>query len=486
MKATPLHIGEKIFTGEDQELFAEISRDRNPMHMDPIAARRLITGHQVVHGIHIMLTAIEYWQNEKAAYPGTITCSFNNPVSLGEKIVFTQTAEADGELTIEATVNGLLCTSLTFSPMLEDKPTSTGSEQVTTGSCDDIFISTSLLPLNEAPEFHLGKRYALKLNNTDYSIHFPKCHRYFGKQGFASMAALSYIVGMACPGLHSMFSSLTIALQTATVGEDALRFSVLKYDPRFRLFEIGFSGGTVGVVKAFQRPPPQRQPTVQELSDCVDKGEFTGIRSLIIGGSRGLGEVTAKILAAGGGDVVITYATGIEDARAVKDEIDSAGFSHCQIKKLDLSADLFGGVDIDWNSFDSIYFFATPKIFRKKVEIFEPGLFQDFCKFYVDKFFELCTFVESSICGHKIKVYFPSSVYVEVRPKGMMEYAMAKSAAEILIPEINRSFNNLTILCTRLPRLSTDQTATILKVSTASNVETLLPLIRSMHGGRSG
>ena len=127
MTATRHQIGEKIFTGEDQDLFAEISRDRNPMHMDPIAARRLITGHQVVHGIHIMLTAIEYWQNEKAAYPGMIACSFNNPVSLGEKLVFTQALEADGKFTIEATVNELLCTSFTFSTMLEGKPTSTGS-----------------------------------------------------------------------------------------------------------------------------------------------------------------------------------------------------------------------------------------------------------------------------------------------------------------------------------------------------------------------
>lgn len=481
MIATLRHIGEKIFTVEDQELFAGISCDRNPMHMDPIAARRLITGHQVVHGIHIMLTAIEYLQNETGVYPSTIACSFNNPVSLGEKVVFTQATDAPGELTIEAVVNGLVCTKLTFWTTLEDKLTGTGAEQVKTGSGEDICISTSSLPLNEAPEFHLGKRYALKANSIDLSIHFPRAHRCLGKQGLASAVALSYVVGMVCPGLHSVFSSVTFGLRTATIGDDVLRFSVLKYDPRFRLFEIGFSGGVVGMVKAFLRPPPQIQPTVQELSDSVGRGEFKGTRSLIIGGSRGLGEVTAKLLAAGGGDVVITYATGIDDARAVKNEIDSAGLSRSQIQKLDLSADSFGSIDVDWNTLDAIYFFSTPKIFRKRVEVFEPGLFQEFYDFYVDKFFELCVFVERHVCSHKIKVYFPSSVAVDERPKGLAEYAMAKSAAEILILEINRSFNNLTILSTRLPRLSTDQTATILKVSTASNVETLLPIIRAMH-----
>ena len=43
-------------------------------------------------------------------------------------------------------------------------------------------------------------------------------------------------------------------------------------------------------------------------------GEFANVRALVIGGSRGLGEITAKIIAAGGGDVWITYRRGKEDA----------------------------------------------------------------------------------------------------------------------------------------------------------------------------
>ena len=77
-------------------------------------------------------------------------------------------------------------------------------------------------------------------------------------------------------------------------------------------------------------------------------------------------------------------------------------------------------------------------------------------------------------------MYFPSTVFVEERPKGMAEYAMVKSAAEILVREINRSFLHLRVFTTRLPRLSTDQTAAILKVSAESNVATLLPVIRSL------
>ena len=106
------HIGEKAFSKEDQQLFASVSLDRNPMHMDSIAARRLMTGHQVVHGIHILITAIEYWQNDNNSYPIAISCSFDNPVSVGDQVIFTQNSREENDFTIEATVNGLLCSQI--------------------------------------------------------------------------------------------------------------------------------------------------------------------------------------------------------------------------------------------------------------------------------------------------------------------------------------------------------------------------------------
>ena len=108
------HIGEKTFTSDDQRLFALVSADRNPMHMDPIAARRLLTGRQVVHGIHILITAIEYWKNDDDAFPVSIACDFSNPVSIGDKVVFTQNAQNDNEVTLEAKVNGNLCALVTI------------------------------------------------------------------------------------------------------------------------------------------------------------------------------------------------------------------------------------------------------------------------------------------------------------------------------------------------------------------------------------
>ena len=50
---------QRIFTSDDQLAFAKLSGDYNPLHLDPVLARRLIFGHQVVHGVHALLWSLD-------------------------------------------------------------------------------------------------------------------------------------------------------------------------------------------------------------------------------------------------------------------------------------------------------------------------------------------------------------------------------------------------------------------------------------------
>lgn len=482
MSGTVRYAGRKTFSSDDQELFARVSRDCNPMHMDPVAARRLIAGRQVVHGMHIVLTALENWHCDTVDPLTSIDCTFRNPVSVGDQVDFKQLDEAGQPPIVEASVDGLVCARVSLVRTCQTERAREGGNQVREIPNQDIcFPYVPGRPLDEAPEFFQGKGFRLELDTSDLSAYFPHSLRYLGYNGLASTLALSFIVGMVCPGLHSVFSSFTMHLPAEPAGDKRLRFSLLKYDSRFGLFDISFHGVTEGLIKAFQRPPAIHQPSVLELSHFVGAEEFKGTRSLVIGGSRGLGEVTAKLLAAGGGDTVITYATGAADAEAVEKEINAGTRAQCRVLHLDLSSQRFDPAAIDWNALDGIYYFATPRIFRKKGGIFDARLFREFCDFYVSSFHELCVFLESTLIAGKVKVYFPSTVFIEERPKGMAEYAMAKAAAEVLVQEINRSFGKLTVLCTRLPRLSTDQTASIVKIKTGSNAQALVPVIRSMQ-----
>src|SRR5258706_13144889 len=99
-------IGRRSFTDQDQKLFAAISLDVNPLHMDPLAARRLMTGKQAVHGVHVLLAAVELWRNERNARPTSLKCNFPNLIGVGDGVVFSQTDRNASSTIIEARVNG--------------------------------------------------------------------------------------------------------------------------------------------------------------------------------------------------------------------------------------------------------------------------------------------------------------------------------------------------------------------------------------------
>lgn len=469
----------KVFTDHHQRLFASASLDCNPMHMDPIAARRLINGRCVVHGIHTLLSAIECWRNDDRAIPRIISCSFDNAISVGEKVTFAQHDHAGGTF-IQAIVDGVLCAQVTITTGGMEAPVSLKSSLTLDphNMCSGFDRLSS--PLDEPPDFHSCKSYVINPNDADMSAEFPRAYRYLGQDCFTAICSLSYFVGMVCPGLHSIFSSVSFELVHERGVMCPLIFSVESYDNRARFFDVSFRGRIRGNLRAFSRPPSQEQPSLKEFCAHVTPGEFRGTRSLVVGGSRGLGEVVAKMLAAGGGDVIITYSTGEADAQKIKREIDEAGFSACELMKLDVTADSRTIKNLDCNTLDAVYFFATPRIARKKRGIFSPSLFEEFCEFYVKAFYHLCLYLEANVVSKKIKVYFPSTVFVSERPVGMAEYAMAKAAGEVLIQEINKSFERVSVISTRLPRLATDQTSSLVRKSTESNLATLLPVVRSL------
>ena len=77
-------------------------------------------------------------------------------------------------------------------------------------------------------------------------------------------------------------------------------------------------------------------------------------------------------------------------------------------------------------------------------------------------------------------MFYPSSVYIDARPDGMTEYTMAKAAGEILCADIQSFESSGRILVRRLPRLPTDQTASLLKAETADPISVILPIVREV------
>jgi acyl dehydratase len=470
-------LGVRTFTSDDQQWFASVSHDRNPLHSDPVAARRLLSGRQVVHGIHVLLSALDLVRPRSADAPFALHCEFSNPINVQDQVAFTA-HEEPFRSTVAATVAGLACTHV----VIETRPDAVPKGRLNGDRSTARALVVVDEPFDEPPAALLGRSFVLGEEGAEQlALRFPNAAAWLLPHRLAALGSLSRFVGMVCPGLHSIFSSVrfTLGEQRGSAGE--LTFLVRKYDDRFGLFVVAFDGCIQGELRAFRRPPPRLQPSMRDVAAQVAPREFGGTRSLVIGGSRGLGETVAKILAAGGGDVTISWAVGAEDAKRVAGEINAHAPGSCNVLKLDVSTDAFDRLGLDASSLDAVYFFATPRIFRKKEWVFDRQQFEELFSYYVERFYDLCMWLERERRGGKAMVYMPSSVFVAERPRGMTEYAMAKAAAEILAQDLNRSLNHVSIAWDRLPRLATDQTASVLNVGDDSTLAVLLPVVRRLR-----
>jgi NAD(P)-dependent dehydrogenase (short-subunit alcohol dehydrogenase family) len=289
---------------------------------------------------------------------------------------------------------------------------------------------------------------------------------------------------MVVPGLHSMFLGLDVSLAKDDGAlHEAIDFAVLSLTERFRMVRIGISGpGLSGTLQTMSRLPPARQPGIGRVIDAVNGQEFQNSVALVVGGSRGLGEVAAKLIAAGGGEVVITYWRGEKDAQSVASEITAAGL-RCKAVRFDIQESSSSQLEALNVTPTHLYYFATPPIFQRKSGVFDAARFAEFNTYYVKGFFDVVTSC-AALSRDALRVFYPSSSAIDSRPANMTEYTMSKAAAETLCADLTKFVPGIHVLTRRLPRLATDQTISVVQAKTADSVDVMLAIIREMHGDR--
>jgi hypothetical protein len=192
-----------------------------------------------------------------------------------------------------------------------------------------------------------------------------------------------------------------------------------------------------------------------------------------------LGELVCKIIAAGGGDVTLTYATGREDALRVQEELVGGGTT-CRVISYDSLVSARQQLATLSEAPNQVYYMATPPIFGRRMEPFARERLQRFLSFYVSGFYDLYTETRARF-GKNVAFFYPSSAFLESRPANMTEYAMAKAAGEVLCADLKVFDSPSKIILRRLPRLPTDQTSTLFEDKVADSVAELLPAVRDVH-----
>lgn len=112
------------FSLEDSKRFAMLSGDYNPLHVDPVAARRSPFQQTVAHGVHGLLAALDAWSARQGTLRrlSRVKANFRAPIVEGRCIVVAQTfddgtdvglvIQADGEVVqdiVVGTTDGTEC-----------------------------------------------------------------------------------------------------------------------------------------------------------------------------------------------------------------------------------------------------------------------------------------------------------------------------------------------------------------------------------------
>ena len=460
----------RIFTLADQIAFAELSGDNNPLHVDPVAARRSLFGQPIVHGVRSLMWALDQWLEgrSESVRLDHLQVVFSKPIGLNQEVRFSLVSEQKNRVRIDLLKGDEVAVRMVFEWSVY-KPVS----------------NEAVLPdLPEQHPPHLVNRETIQSCNGFLDLYlqpeiarrlFPNLTRLFCPLQAAILLGMTRLVGAKCPGLHSIFSELK--LTASDTGDlHKIRYAVSEFEDRYGLVLMSVAApGLCGTIKAFIRPPPQAQTAFLDLKKLISNEAFAGQRALVVGGSRGLGEVAAKLLAAGGAEVQLTYRVGKADAQHVVDEIIAGGgrASLCQLDVLQTHDERAGLI-----APTHLYYFASPFISSSEKN-FSSELFKTFCSYYVNGFAGV---VESLQKLGLRNVFYPSTVFIDETPSNFVEYAMAKSAGEILCHAFWKKHPGMYFHCSRLPKMATDQTVSLHSVQNPDPAPIILAALHNFSG----
>lgn len=238
-------IGSKFFSKEEQKNFNINSSDYNPAHIFNLKKNQFNTHKPVVHGINILLTSLELYLQKTKIKSATIDCSFLKPIYLNKIVKFYKYKKNKNENFIEIKSNGSTCAKIFISK----------SEKYAEKRSLKKIKFTILKKKNRLytnPLNLVNKTFKINLDKKKHIQNYPSVKKNFGELFYKSMLAVSFFIGMVCPGKYAIFTSLKFKMRK-NEKKKYLLFNVKHYDSRIHLFNILASGFIKIDIKSFYK-----------------------------------------------------------------------------------------------------------------------------------------------------------------------------------------------------------------------------------------
>jgi acyl dehydratase len=239
----------RVTTPADQERFTAVSGDRNPLHLAVFAGWPGYPDRPVVHGIHTLLWALDsFFAADLAPGPiASLRVRFEKVVHVGDRVraLLERTEAGRFRLNLVRDEERVASIYLTFGApgtacppikrklmILPDQP-----QRMT---FDDLAGFEARIPILP------GLLTAAEL--------FPYAARLLGTTRIAGLVCTSAVVGMICPGLHSLYAGLSLTAVDDAENDDSLDVVVDECDERFLRVKLAIAGaGWAGLLDTLFR-----------------------------------------------------------------------------------------------------------------------------------------------------------------------------------------------------------------------------------------
>lgn len=438
--------------------FAKNSGDFNPLHLDEKYSSRYLFGRRIAHGSLVLSLVLK-------------KTTLSNDIITDLKCLFLKPIYINDFLNFE------IKNYKNFQSIIVKK---SNKEKVI-----DILIAKKNQKLNHQ-KFSL-KRTNLKTEliskireEKDIKKNIGKVKNinlYFKKKNFLTLnknlfyfiLLVSKEIGMNYPGRRSLFLSCRFKLQNTQFKES--NFKILDFDKNLSSLTAEYNFGYYTCETKSLLLPNKKKiiNTDKKLNLSLSKSFFF----LVIGGSRGLGLLTTRILLNSGFNVTSTYFLNKDELVKLK-KIFPLTLKIIKINILE-KKDKQRILNILYK-YDYIFYFSSCKII-KTGQYFDKQYFNNLKLFYLN-FLQFIIFNKNRLKSN-CKVFFPSTIFLDdkFKSKQFSEYTKAKKEVENVSEKFNKAHRKL-FYNYRLKAFDTDQNYSLYKKKIKNDVYSYVNILK--------